>query len=147
MNKSFLTSLTACAAAALMLSACNRAESPSEVSADVEEAQAERQDSVADARVDQAEVQSDTAEAATSRDPDDRGDAMEDRAEAQYNTALAEAQGDLDVAKQGCESLRGDAQASCKQSAEAAFQAARSDARSALEAERRRSEQTQAIDN
>jgi hypothetical protein len=137
MNKSFVTSLTACAAAALMLSACNRAESPSEVSADVAEAQAERQDSVADAR----------AEAATSRDPDDRGDAMEDRAEAQYNTALAEAQGDLDVAQQGCESLRGDAQASCKQSAEAAFQAARSDARSALEAERRRSDQTQAIDN
>jgi hypothetical protein len=146
MNKP-MYSLAAACAVALALAACNRAESPSEVASDVAEAQADRTESVADARMDQTETLSDTAEAAASRDPDDRGDAIEDRAEAEYNTAIAEALGDLEVAQQGCESLRGDAQASCKQSAEAAYQAARAEAQSELDAERRRSDQTQAIDN
>ena len=146
MNKSILTALTACAGLA-MLSACQRAESPAEVSSDVADAQADRQESVADARQDQTEVQADTAEAAASRDPDDRGDAIEDRAEAQYNTTMAAAQGDLDVAKQGCEALTGDAQSECKQSAEATYQAKRAEAQSVLEAERRRSDQTQQQDN
>jgi hypothetical protein len=106
--------------------------------ADVTDAQAERRESVADALEDQASVQANTAAAAASRDPDVRGDAIEDRAEARYNTALTRAQGDLNVARQGCDSLSGEAQTDCNKSAEAVYQAARASAQSALEAERRR---------
>lgn len=146
MNKSLLTAITACGALA-MLSACQRAESPAEVRADVADAMSDRQESIADARQDQAEVFADTAEAAASRDPDDRGDAIEDRAEAQYNTTMVAVQGDLEVAKQGCEALSGDAQSVCKQAAEATYQAKRAEAQSVLEAERRRSNQVQGLDN
>ena len=107
MNKPFLPSLAVCATLALALAACQRAESPAEVNADVAEAQEDRQESVADARADQAETRADTAEAATSRDPDDRGDAIEDRAEAQYNTAIAEARPGLSTTqREALETLR-----------------------------------------
>jgi hypothetical protein len=146
MNRLLLSPLAACALA-VALSACQRAESPSEVSADVAEAQSDRQESVADARMDEQRVRSDTAQEIVSVDPDDRGDAIEDRAEARYDTAIAAASGDLAVAKQGCEALTGDAQAACKRSAEATYEAKRAEAMVVLEAERKRSEQIQELDN
>ena len=120
MKRPIVPSLAVCAALAIALTACNRAESPSQVAADVAEAQADRSEAIADARMQEAETLSDTATAAASRDMDDRGDAIEDRAEARYDTAIAEARGDFEVARQGCESLSGSAQADCTNSAEAA---------------------------
>lgn len=147
MNRMTLKTAAACAAVALALAACNRAESPGEVAADVAEAQADRQESVLDARMDQAEVQADTAQAAASVDPDDRGSAIEDRAEARYNTAIAEARGDLEIAVQGCESMSGEAQDACKRTAQSAYDASRNQAQVALDAERRRADQTQQLGN
>jgi hypothetical protein len=146
MNKLLLSPLAACALM-VAVSACQRAESPSEVAADVAEAQADRQESIADARMDEQRVRSDTAQEIVAGDPDDRGDAIEDRAEARYDTAIAAASGDLEVARQGCESLTGDAQTACKRSADAAYEEKRADAMVQLEAERTRSNQTQKLDN
>jgi hypothetical protein len=146
MNRPILKTVAACALA-VALSACQRAESPAEVAEDVAEAQADRQESVADAQMDEQRVRADTAGEAFSGDPDDRGDAIEDRAEARYDTAIAAASGDLEVAKQDCESMTGDAQAACKRSAEASYEKKRAEAMTALEAERARSNQVQQLDN
>jgi hypothetical protein len=146
MNRPIINALTACAMA-LALSACQRSESPAEVADDVAEAQADRQESVADARMDEQRVRSDTVGELVSGDPDDRGDAIEDRAEARYDTTIAAASGDLEIAKQGCETMTGDAQNACKRAAEASYEKKRADAMVTLEAERERSDQTQKLDN
>jgi hypothetical protein len=146
MNRLLTSPLAACALV-LALSACQRAESPSEVSADVAEAQEGRQESVADARMDEERVRSDTTAEAVSGDPDDRGDAIEDRAEARYDTAIAAASGDREVAQQRCEGMSGEAQDACKRSAEATYEAKRAEAMVTLEAERKRSNETQKLDN
>jgi hypothetical protein len=146
MNKSILN-FVAAGTLAVVLAGCNRAESPQEVSQDVAEAQADRSENVQDARVDQAQVAANTSADAVSANPDDRGAAIEDRAEAAYNTKLAAAKGDHDVAKQGCEALKGDAQESCKKSAEATYEAAKASAQMALNAERERSDATKKLDN
>jgi hypothetical protein len=41
------------------------------------------------------------------------------------------------VAQEGCEALKGDAQATCKSSAEASYEAAKSQAKAALDAEQK----------
>ena len=133
--------------AVLALAGCNRAESPSEVSADVQKAQQDRAEDVASAEAKQANVQADTATQAASADPDDRGDAIQDRAGAAYKTAMAKAEGDYKVAKEGCESAKGDAQAACKKSAEAAYEAAKSNALVVRDAERKRGDAVQKLDN
>lgn len=148
MNKLMTYPLVACGALLLGLAACQKqAESPSEVASDIAAAQADRAEAVADASGDQARVQQETAGAAVSPDPDNRGGAIEDRAEARYQTAIAAAKGDLDIAKQGCDALQADAQAQCRASADAAYEAARSQAMVTLEADRRRGEATQKLDN
>jgi hypothetical protein len=60
---------------------------------------------------------------------------------------MAKAEGDYEVAKQGCESVKGDAQAACKKSAEAAYEAAKSNALLAKDAEMKRSNVVQKLDN
>jgi len=146
MNKSIL-SFVAAGTMAVMMAGCNRAESPSEVTEDVAEAQADRAESVQDARIDQAQVAANTGGDVVSGNPDDRGAAIEDRAEAAYNTAVAVAKGDHDVAQQGCEALKGDAQASCKKSAEASYEAAKSSAQVALNQARESGDATKKLDN
>jgi hypothetical protein len=147
MKKPILSSLALCSVMLIGLPACNRAEAPSTVSADVADAQKDRAENVVDAKKDEAETYTDTATAAASRDPDNRGDAIEDRAEARFDTAVAQAKGDMDVAKQGCEALKGDAQSQCKKSADASYESAKSTAQLALETERKRSDATQKLDN
>ncbi len=147
MNKTLIHSLAACAIALVALPGCNRAESPSKVAGDVAEAQTDRAMAVSDAKADQALVQAETIIDAHSGDPDDRGDAIAERAKAQYDTTLAAAKGDFDVSKQACESLQGEAQAICKKKADASYEAAKSNARLALDMEQKRSDQTQKLDN
>ena len=107
----------------------------------------ERLSVVISAEAKQANVQADTATQAASADPDDRGDAIQDRAGAAYKTAMAKAEGDYKVAKEGCESAKGDAQAACKKSAEAAYEAAKSNALVVRDAERKRGDAVQKLDN
>ena len=85
-----------------------------------------------------AEVREDVAEAQADRQ-ESVADARQDQSELQADTAEAAASRDPDD--------RGDAQSACKQSAEATYQAKRAEAQSVLEAERRRSDQTQSQDN
>lgn len=125
-----LASIAACAALTLALSACQRAETPSEMAGDVAQAEQARQESVLDAQMDEAQVRAETAE---------------DRAEARYNTEIARVSGDLEVAKERCDALAGDAQRACNQSAEAAHDSARANAMAELEAERAR--QAEALAN
>jgi hypothetical protein len=91
MKTRILWSLLASTTVVLGLAACNKPESPSKVSSDVADAQADRQEDVAAARADQNETQAKTSGEAVSPDPDDRGDAIKKRASAQYDTAIAAA--------------------------------------------------------
>jgi hypothetical protein len=136
------------AALATSLAACDRTATPAaSAAADVTQAQAERQEAVTEARTEQAQVQAETAQAAASADPDDRGDAIQDRAEARYNTAMATAKGDQDVALKACESIRTVDQVACRNTAQAKYEEARTQAQVSLDAERKRSARTEKLDN
>jgi hypothetical protein len=97
-----LTILIAGAFAA-SLGACNKAEDPAEVEADVAAAQEERAEDVAEAQT----------------------DLSEDTMEGQEDTALAKAEGDHKVAIERCEALPGDQQQACKDQADADYEAAK----------------------
>lgn len=88
---------------ALSLSACNKAEDPAEVQADVAEAQTDATEEVAEAQTDM----------------------NQDTMEGQEETALAKAEGDHQVATEQCEALPGDQQKACKDEADATYEAAK----------------------
>jgi len=88
---------------ALSLSACNKAEDPAEVQADVAEAQSDATEEVAEAQTDM----------------------NQDTMEGQEETALAKAEGDHKVAIEQCEALPGDQQKACKDEADATYEAAK----------------------
>jgi len=129
------------------LAACNKRETSAEVNADVAKAQTEKTEEVGEALADRSEVVADTAKDAASADPDDRGDAIEDRAEANYNVAVAKIDGDLKIAKQGCDALSASLQKDCNVKAEAAHDVAKSAAKVTLDAEKARSNAVQKLDN
>lgn len=113
-TKSYFAAL---AAALLLMTGCNRAESPREVSRDVAEAQQEGAEKVAEARADAA------------RDRMDAGQPFnETPAENQYEIMLAQAEADHKVAIESCEILAGDAQRTCKADADAQLEASKADA-------------------
>jgi hypothetical protein len=129
------------------LAACNKREAPAEVNADVAEAQTEKAENVNEALVERSDVAADTAKDAVSADPDDRGDAIEDRAEATYNVAVAKIDGDLKIAKQGCDGMPTALQKDCNVKAEAVHDVAKSTAKVTLDAEKARSNVVQKLDN
>lgn len=88
---------------ALSLGACNKAEDPAEVQADVAAAQAEADQGVAEAQADM----------------------NQSMMEGQEETALARAEGDHQVAIEQCEALPAEQQKSCKDEADAAYEAAK----------------------
>lgn len=109
--------IAALAAALLLLTGCNRAESPREVAKDVAEAQQEGAEEVAEARADAAEDRMET------------GDVMnESAAENQYEVRVTQAEADHKVAIEGCEILEGDAQQACKNDADAQLAASKAEA-------------------
>ncbi len=97
-----LTVLIAGAFAA-SLGACNKAEDPAEVQADVAEAQSEATQDVAEAQADM----------------------NQNVMEGQEETALAAAEGDHKVAVEQCEALPAEQQKACKDEADAAYEAAK----------------------
>jgi hypothetical protein len=115
------------ASALLCLSACNKAESPEKVQADVAKAQsnAVEENSKADEKVKQVE-----AEAAK-----DRADALAKVADksvgAVADSAVTEAEGDTKIALAKCQAMEGDAQKTCKDAANAHMDAVRAKAKAA----------------
>jgi hypothetical protein len=111
----------------LGLSACNKAEAPEKVQADVAKAtsDAAEQNAKADEKVKQVE-----AEAAK-----DRADAVAKVADksvgAVVDSAVTQAEGDTKVALAKCEALAGDARKACKDEANAHMDAVKAKAKAA----------------
>lgn len=113
------------ASALLCLSACNKAESPDQVRADVSKAQSNaiEDNAKADEKVKQVE-----AEAAK-----DRADALAKVADksvgALADSAVTQAEGETQIAIAKCQALEGDAQKTCKDQATAHLDAVRARAK------------------
>lgn len=115
------------ASALLGLSACNKAESPDKVQADVAKAASDAADANAKADEKQKQVEAEAAK--------DRADAVAKAADksvgAVVDSAVTEAQGDTKVALAKCEALEGDAQKACKDKANAHMDAVKEKAKAA----------------
>jgi hypothetical protein len=115
------------ASALLGLSACNKAESPDKVQADVAKAQSDA--AAANVKADEKQKQVET-EAAK-----DRADAQVKAADksvvAVVDAAVTQAEGETKVALAKCEALEGDAQKACKDQANAHMDAVREKAKAA----------------
>jgi hypothetical protein len=115
------------AGALMCLSACNKAESPENVKAEVAKAQstAAEENAKADEKVKQVE-----AEAAK-----DRADALAKEADksvgALADSAVTHAEGETKIALAKCQALEGDAQKTCKDEANAHLDAVRAKAKAA----------------
>jgi hypothetical protein len=115
------------ASALLCLSACNKAESPDKVQADVAKAQSDavQENDKADEKVKQVE-----AGAAK-----DRADALAKVADksvgAIADSAVTEAEGETKIALARCQALEGDAQKTCKDEANAHMDAVTAKAKAA----------------
>jgi membrane-bound lytic murein transglycosylase B len=103
---------------------CNSAKSPAAVATDVAAARQQASAEVTDARTEAANnVDSAAANAGgSSKDINDAG------ARTAYDVAVAQADGDHNVAIQQCLALTGEAQKSCKERADAAYDQAKTHA-------------------
>jgi hypothetical protein len=115
------------ASALLGLSACNKAESPDKVQADVAKAQSDAAD--ANAKADQKQKQVE-AEAAKDRE-DAQVKAADKSVGAVADSAVTQAEGKTKVALAKCEALEGDAQKACKDQANAHMDAVKEKAKAA----------------
>ena len=115
------------ASALLGLSACNKAESPDKVQADVAKAASDAADANAKADEKQKQVEAEALK--------DRADAVAKAADksvgAVVDSAVTQAEGDTKVALAKCESLEGDAQKACKDKANAHMDAVKEKAKAA----------------
>jgi hypothetical protein len=101
----------------LLVTGCNRAESPAEVREDVAEAQRDGTEQVAEAREDLARDRADTGEVFN-----------ESSAENRYELQVAKADADRKVALEQCETLSGSAQEACKELAEEKYELRKAEA-------------------
>jgi hypothetical protein len=102
---------------------CNGAKSPAAVATDVAAARQQASTEVMDARKDAAKNVDSAANAdGSSKDLKDTG------AKSEYDVAVAQADGDHNVAIQQCLALTGEAQKSCKERADAAYDQAKTHA-------------------
>lgn len=92
------------------LAGCNRAEAPADTAADVADARQDAAEDVASARQDAA---------------DEMGSAAADMRESAQDVEETRIEGDHKVALEKCESLAGDAQKACKDSADATYESAK----------------------
>lgn len=115
------------ASALLSLSACNKAESPDKVQADVAKAQSDAAQENAKADEKQKQVEAEAAR--------DRADAQARAADKSVgglvDSAVIQAEGETKVALAKCEVLEGDAQQACKDKANAHMDAVREKAKAA----------------
>jgi cell division protein FtsB len=115
------------ASALLGLSACNKAESPEHVQADVAKAQSDaaEENAKADAKVQQVE-------AGAAKDRADAEAKVADKSVgAVVDSAVIQAEGETKVALAKCEALNGDAQKACKDQANAHMDAVKAKAKAA----------------
>jgi methionine synthase II (cobalamin-independent) len=111
----------------LGLSACNKAETPEKVQADVAKAKSDaaQENTKADEKVTQAEAQA----------AKDRADAEAKAADksvvALVDSAVTQAEGDTKIALAKCEALEADAQKACKDKANAHMDAVKAKAKAA----------------
>jgi len=115
------------ASALLGLSACNKAESPDKVQADVAKAQSDAAEANAKAEEKQKDVQAEAAKERT----DAQIKATDKGVGALVDTAVTEAEGETKVALAKCEALEGDAQKACKDAANAHLDAVKEKAKTA----------------
>ena len=115
------------AGALLSLAACNKAESPDKVQADVAKAQNEAAE--ANVKADQKQKQVE-AEAAKDR-ADAQAKAADKSVGALADAAVTQAEGETKVALAKCEALEGDAQKACKDKANAHLDAVKEKAKAA----------------
>jgi len=115
------------ASALLGLSACNKAESPDHVQADVAKAKSDAVEENAKADEKQKQVQ---AEAAKDR-ADAEAKAVDKSVGALVDSAVTQAQGETKVALAKCEALEGDTQKTCKDKANAHMDAVEEKAKAA----------------
>lgn len=115
------------ASALLGLSACNKAESPDKVQADVAKAQSDAVEKNAKADEKQKQVE---AEAATER-ADAQAKAVDKSVSGLVDSAVTQAEGETRVALAKCEALDGDAQKACKDEANAHMDAVKAKAKAA----------------
>ena len=115
------------ASVVLGLSACNKAESPETVQADVAKAQS---DAVAANTKADANVQQVEADAAKER-ADAVAKVADKSVDALVDSAVTQAEGENKIALAKCEALDGDAQKSCKDQANARMDAVRERAKAA----------------
>ena len=113
------------ASALLGLSACNKAESPDKVQADVAKAQS---DAAAENVKAEEKVKQVEAEAAKDR-ADAAAKAADKSVGAIADSAVTQAEGETKVALAKCEALEGDAQKACKDKANAHLDAVRAKAK------------------
>ena len=115
------------ASALLGLSACNKAESPDKVQADVAKAQSDAAAENVKADEKRRQVEAEAAK--------DRADAAAKAADksvgAIADSAVTQAEGETKVALAKCEALEGDAQKTCKDEANAHMDAVRAKAKAA----------------
>jgi PDZ domain-containing secreted protein len=115
------------ASALLGLSACNKAESPDKVQADVAKAQSEAAEENAKADEKVKQVEADAVK--------DRADAVAKVADksvgAVVDSAVTQAEGETKIALAKCEALEADAQKACKDQANAHMDAVRAKAKAA----------------
>ena len=115
----------------LGLSACNKAESPDKVQADVAKATSEAAEDNTKAEEKRKQVEADaTAQAAKDR-ADAAAKATDKSVGAVVDSAVTEAEGDTKIALAKCEALEGDAQKACKDKANAHMDAVREKAKAA----------------
>jgi hypothetical protein len=115
------------ASALLGLSACNKAESPDKVQADVAKAKSDAAEDSAKADEKMKQVE---AEAAKDR-ADAQAKAADKSVDAVVDSAVTEAEGETKVALAKCEALEGDAQKACKDKANAHMDAVKAKAKAA----------------
>jgi hypothetical protein len=115
------------ASALLGLSACNKAESPDKVQADVTKAQSD-----AAAENVKADEKRKEVEAEAAKDRADAGAKAADKSVgAVVDSAVTEAEGETKVALAKCEALEGDARKACKDQANAHLDAVKAKAKAA----------------
>ena len=117
--------------AALSLSACNKAESPDKVQANVEKAASEaaENNAKADAARKQAEV--DANQAMDKAKSEAQTEAVDKSLAAVADQAVVEAEGQTTIALAKCKALEGDAQKKCKDDANEHLQAVKDRAKAA----------------
>jgi hypothetical protein len=121
---------SAIAVTILLMTGCNNAKSPDAVAKDVSSAEQKASTEVANSEKDASK---DIGKAADKVD-DKLVDLNNAAAKDSYNLALAKADGDRKVALANCSALGGDAQKSCKDQANADYDAAKANANAAAQA-------------